>query len=167
MVSFPLRIWRHRRLVWRLATTQLRDRYASTAIGSLWAILQPIMMILVFWWSYSRLVEDLPKRPLVILFGIQIAAFGAVFSNCYDLQAGQLVGAVGGALAGMSLIVWKWPDRCDLTPTIPVLTMLLAPMLTIQHSDFFGSVPRTASACLAALPILGVMSLRLCGCVRA
>ena len=99
----------------------------------------------------------------MILLGIEVATFGAVFSNCHDLQAGQLAGAVGGALAGMSLVVWKWPDRCDLNSTVPILALLLAPMLTIQHTDFFGSVPRIASGCLAGMSVLAVVSARIGG----
>ena len=42
-------LWTHRRLIWQLALHDLRARYAATVVGSVWAIVNPLILILVFW----------------------------------------------------------------------------------------------------------------------
>jgi ABC-type polysaccharide/polyol phosphate export permease len=42
-------LWTSRRLIWQLARHELRARYAATVIGSVWAIVNPIVLIVVFW----------------------------------------------------------------------------------------------------------------------
>jgi ABC-type polysaccharide/polyol phosphate export permease len=44
----------NRRLIVQLAAYELRNRYASTAIGALWAMIQPILLIVVFWYVATR-----------------------------------------------------------------------------------------------------------------
>jgi ABC-type polysaccharide/polyol phosphate export permease len=37
----------HRRVLWRLALHDLRARYAATLVGSVWAVVNPLVVILV------------------------------------------------------------------------------------------------------------------------
>lgn len=46
-------IYQYRSLIWQLARHKLREQYAATLIGSFWAILQPLMTILVFWFVFT------------------------------------------------------------------------------------------------------------------
>lgn len=39
----------HRRTIWLLAVRNVRDRYTGTLGGMLWAILNPLLLLLVFW----------------------------------------------------------------------------------------------------------------------
>ena len=39
----------NRRLIWQLTLHELRSRYAATLVGSVWAVINPIVVILVFW----------------------------------------------------------------------------------------------------------------------
>ena len=50
MVCLMLRQFvQHRRTVWLLAVRNVRDRYTGTLGGMLWAILNPLLLLLVFW----------------------------------------------------------------------------------------------------------------------
>ncbi len=90
---------------------------------------------------------------MTVVLGILVAGMGATFVLSSDVQSGLLAGSVGGALAGIATLVWLAPDRCPLDAMVPALALLLVPMLEIQHTDFFGYVPRGASACLAMAPL--------------
>lgn len=46
-------LYKHRALIWQLAKHKLREQYAATLLGSFWAILQPIMTLIVFWFVFS------------------------------------------------------------------------------------------------------------------
>lgn len=58
MTASPVRFGRdllaNRRLIFQLARFELRNRYASTAAGALWALIQPILLIMVFWFVATR-----------------------------------------------------------------------------------------------------------------
>jgi len=41
-------LWRYRQLFWILGLRDVKVRYKQTAIGALWAILQPVMIMIVF-----------------------------------------------------------------------------------------------------------------------
>jgi lipopolysaccharide transport system permease protein len=40
--------WGHRRLIWRLARRELAARYRGSLLGTLWMVLTPLMMLLVY-----------------------------------------------------------------------------------------------------------------------
>ena len=44
----------HRWTIWFFALRQLQDRYAGTWGGLLWAVLQPLMLLLVFWVVFEK-----------------------------------------------------------------------------------------------------------------
>ena len=41
-------IWRHRDLLWILALRDIKVRYKQTIVGALWAVLQPLLMMVIF-----------------------------------------------------------------------------------------------------------------------
>ena len=53
LLRFFKRIYMHRSLVWVMATQELKKRYAGSFIGIFWAIINPVMTILVFWVVFS------------------------------------------------------------------------------------------------------------------
>jgi ABC-type polysaccharide/polyol phosphate export permease len=63
-------IWRERRLVWQLSLHHFHQQYAATMIGSLWAVVQPLVTIAVFWFIFSygfRDISQAGKPPFVLL----------------------------------------------------------------------------------------------------
>lgn len=50
-------LWRHRELVYFLAWRDVKVRYKQTLLGVAWAILQPVLMMLVFMAVFGRLTD--------------------------------------------------------------------------------------------------------------
>lgn len=67
-------LYANRRLIWQLAVHELRGRYAATLAGSVWAIVNPIVVILVFWFvaTYGLRItfENGPPYFLVLFSGL-------------------------------------------------------------------------------------------------
>ena len=62
-------IWEYRELLLFLAWRDLKARYAQTAIGFAWAIIQPVMMMLLFtlvFSSFAKLPSDGVPYPLFV-----------------------------------------------------------------------------------------------------
>jgi len=71
----PLRLLRaNRRLIWQLALNELKGRYAATLVGSVWAVVNPLVVILVFWFvsAYGLKIsfQNGPPFHLVLFCGL-------------------------------------------------------------------------------------------------
>ena len=92
-VGFGLReLWRYHELLFFLALRDLKVRYKQTLLGITWAIVQPVMYMVVFTLFFGRVANlYTPKLPyaLVTLSGAVIWLF---FANSVQLAANSLVG---------------------------------------------------------------------------
>ena len=51
--SLPADLYKNRRLVMKLAKNDFKTRYAGSYFGTIWAFVQPIVTILVYWFVFS------------------------------------------------------------------------------------------------------------------
>ena len=51
--SLPMDLYRNRRLVFKLAKNDFKTRYAGSYLGIVWAFIQPVVTILVYWFVFS------------------------------------------------------------------------------------------------------------------
>ena len=73
MSSIFLRIWRWRRLVWELARRDFRSRYAGSAFGAAWAILEPLVQFALYLTVFSFFLGmRLEGRPGMASFGLYL-----------------------------------------------------------------------------------------------
>jgi ABC-type polysaccharide/polyol phosphate export permease len=64
-------VFLHRRTLWLLAVRNVRDRYAGTLGGILWAILNPLLLLLVFWVVFGvglRMQTEVGQPFVLVLF---------------------------------------------------------------------------------------------------
>lgn len=65
-------------LVWELAKTQFKLRYAGSILGYVWAILQPLLLFLILLFVFSLVFNDsIPHYSLHLLTGIIIWTYFA------------------------------------------------------------------------------------------
>lgn len=65
MKKFLHDLWRDRAVIWELAKNDCKARYASSALGVVWSILQPLLNVFVLWFVFqlgfkSTPVDDIP-----------------------------------------------------------------------------------------------------------
>jgi lipopolysaccharide transport system permease protein len=86
-------LWRYRELAWVLTERDIKVRYKQTVLGFAWAIIQPVMMMVVFSIFFGRLAkmpsEGLPY-PLFVYAGLLPWTF---FSTAISGSATSLVGS--------------------------------------------------------------------------
>ena len=41
------------RLLWVFVRRDVREQYAGTMMGNLWALAQPALLVLIYWWVFS------------------------------------------------------------------------------------------------------------------
>lgn len=64
-MNFLTEIYKERKLLWELAKNDCKARFSSSALGSIWTFLQPLVNILVIWFVFqvgfrTAPVEDVP-----------------------------------------------------------------------------------------------------------
>lgn len=48
-----LDFWKNRKLIWKLARNDFKTRYAGSYFGVLWAMVQPVVIVLVYWFVFQ------------------------------------------------------------------------------------------------------------------
>ncbi|MBQ6544319.1 MAG: ABC transporter permease [Lachnospiraceae bacterium] len=61
----PVEIWNNRRLIVKLAVNDFRTRYAGSYLGIIWAFIQPVITVFVYWMVFglgfkSGMTADMP-----------------------------------------------------------------------------------------------------------
>ena len=49
----PLELWQNRRLIWKLSKNDFKTRYAGSYMGMVWALVQPVVTILMYWFVFE------------------------------------------------------------------------------------------------------------------
>ncbi len=143
-------LWKYRELLYFLAWRELKVRYKQTFLGITWAVLQPLMYMVVFNLFFNRFVGIYSVGPyaLVALSGSVIWLY---FANSVTLASGSLVG-------NASLLTKVYFPRL-LAPLAPVCAALvdlaLSLGLLIVVMAAYGYYPEPERAWMA-LPFIGL-----------
>ena len=52
--KLPGEFWSNRKLIWRLSKNDFKTKYAGSYLGILWAMIQPIVTVLVYWFVFEK-----------------------------------------------------------------------------------------------------------------
>lgn len=135
--SWPFReIYRYRELLWAMAYRDYRVKYAHTGIGLLWALFQPLLMLLLLGLAFGMVAPvdtgEIP-RPLFTAAGLCAWSYCSVIiaeSGHSILSAQQMIRKVYFP----RLII---PASKAITALIDLLTMLLVLALLMYLYGFY------------------------------
>jgi lipopolysaccharide transport system permease protein len=144
-------IWAHRELLYFFTWRDLKVRYKQTAFGAAWAVLQPVLLMLVFSASLGRLPGVGPAGlpyPLFVFAGLVP----------WTLFASSLAGASNSLVSGEAIITKVYFPRL-LLPFASVGSFLLDFVISLAALAvvmlYFGAAP---SAAIVWLPLLTLMA---------
>jgi lipopolysaccharide transport system permease protein len=86
-------LWRYRELLWILTERDIKVRYKQTALGFAWAIIQPVMLMVVFsifFGTLAKMPSDGLPYPIFVYAGLLPWTF---FAGSIASSAGSLVGS--------------------------------------------------------------------------
>lgn len=55
LMILPRELWQSRRVILRLAKNDFRKRYAGSALGAIWALVQPIVTVVMYWIVFDKI----------------------------------------------------------------------------------------------------------------
>lgn len=151
-------LWRFRELLYFFSWRDLKVRYKQTAIGVLWAFVQPVLAIVVFSIFFGRLAgmpSDGAPYPLFVSVGVILWQFfsGALtdVSNCLIAHQAILTKVYfPRLLLPISAVLTK---LVDLSVAVLVLACVMA---------YYGRAPSVVGV-LRILPMLGIAAMAALG----
>jgi lipopolysaccharide transport system permease protein len=146
-------LWRYRELFYFLAWRDLKVRYKQTVIGIAWAVIRPLLMMIIFTVLFSRIAgltspDDVPYPVLVMAGLIAWQFFAAVMGE-----------GSNSILANASLITKVYFPRiivpCSVS-AVATADLAITWVLTLGIMAFYGVLPSWQIVFLPAFLILGL-----------
>lgn len=85
-------LWRYRELLGFLAWRDLKVRYKQTFLGIIWAVLQPVLYMIVFTLFFGKLANLYDEGKPYALLALAGSVIWLFFANSVNLAASSLVG---------------------------------------------------------------------------
>ncbi len=145
-------IWEYRELFYFFSWRDLKVRYKQTAIGVLWALIQPFLTMVVFSIFFGALIKvpsDGVPYPIFVYVGL---LFWHFFSDA--------LGETSNALVANKMIITKVYFPRLILPISSVITKFidfaLASIILIGLMIYYGYTPHLMGLCI--IPILLVLT---------
>ncbi|MEI6834518.1 MAG: ABC transporter permease [bacterium] len=112
-------VWRSRSLLKTMIWRDVKTRFAGSALGLLWAFLQPLCMMAILWFVFTYGLKTTPAGP-----GVSFVAWFFPAQIAWNfLQEGILGGA--GAVTDYSFLVRKVNFKVELLPVVKIGSSLI------------------------------------------
>ena len=85
-------LWRYRELIYFLTWRDIKVRYKQAVLGIAWALLQPVLTVLIFTVVFGVLLETPSQGLPYPLFAISALLPWQLFANALQRSSGSLVG---------------------------------------------------------------------------
>lgn len=137
MKDHLMRLIRYRGLLWTLALGELKARHRQTALGVLWALVQPVSMMLVFLTVFSVFVKVPVEGVSYAVFAYTGLLSWLFFANSLSLGSSSIV-------ANMSLIT---------KASFPREVIPLSRVLTVSFDFLVGATVLGVLLILSEVPV--------------
>lgn len=54
----PVELYQNRRLIWKLARNDFKKRYAGSYLGGVWAMVQPVVTVVMYWLVFDKIFNS-------------------------------------------------------------------------------------------------------------
>ena len=147
-------LWRFRELLYFLAWRDVKVRYKQTAIGVLWAVLQPVLTMLVFsvlFGRFGNMPSDGVPYPIFVYLGLLP----------WQYFASVLGQSVGSVVSGSQMITKIYFPRLIMPASTAVASLLdlaIASVMLGLMMVYFGISVSTGILLVPALVVLTMVN---------
>ena len=68
LFTIPSELYQNRKLIWTLAKNDFRTKYAGSYLGIIWAFVQPVVTVMVYWFIFGVVRQGAPKAVPFVLW---------------------------------------------------------------------------------------------------
>ena len=69
LMVLPMELYNSRKLIWRLAVNDFKKRYAGSYMGVVWALVQPVVTVLMYYFVFDRIFQT---RSQMVAGGVEV-----------------------------------------------------------------------------------------------
>jgi lipopolysaccharide transport system permease protein len=138
--------WKHRRLILRLARREVEARYKGSALGILWMILLPLLMLGVYTFVFNFVFKSQFTSPTGKTIPFFLAAYaGIILLNLFNESVGRSPGMMLGNVTYIKKVVFPLEILPYVTVAGELVTVVSsATLLGIFYWFTLGKPPHTA-----------------------
>lgn len=131
-------IWKNKKLIWNLGRNDFKKRFAGSYLGIVWAFVQPIVTILVYWFVFAKALNiggQTTKAGITVPYVLWLTA-GMVpwFFFSEALSSGT------NALLEYTYLVKKVVFQIDILPLVKMTSALFVHLFFIGFTLVFFAV---------------------------
>lgn len=117
LVEFPVQIYQSKKLILQLAKNDFKTKYAGSYLGIVWAFIQPVVTILVYWFVFDVGLRsgDVMEAPFILWLIAGLVPW-FFFSDAWNGGT--------GALIEYQYLVKKVVFQIDILPLVRVLSAM-------------------------------------------
>lgn len=67
--SLVSELWQNRQLIWKLAANDFKKRYAGSYMGKIWAFVQPVVTVLMYWIVFDKVFQT---KAQLVASGVEV-----------------------------------------------------------------------------------------------
>lgn len=115
VLGLPKELWDNRKLIWNLAKNDFKTKYAGSYLGIIWAFVQPIVTIMVYWFVFGLALRSSSPRPVPFVLWLVAGLIPWFF-----VQDGWMNGTQ--ALLSYNYLVKKVVFKINILPVVKLLS---------------------------------------------
>ena len=141
--SLVRELWQSRQLIWKLAANDFKKRYAGSYLGKIWAFVQPVVTVLMYWIVFDKVFQT---RAQLVASGVEVPYVLYLTAGLvpWFFFSEALAGGTS-ALLEYTYLVKKVVFKISILPLIKVIAA------SFTHL-FFAGVLLVIAACYGYLP---------------
>lgn len=124
LLTLPRELYQNRKLIWKLAKNDFKTKYAGSYLGIIWAFIQPVVTVAVYWFVFGYVRQGTPKAVPFVLWLIAGLVPWFFFQDALVQST--------NALIEYSYLVKKVVFKISILPIVKVLASLFV------HLFFMG-----------------------------
>lgn len=116
-VNFFKELYAERNLIYRLAKNDFKARYSASVLGIIWAFVQPLITVLVFWYVFQMGFRNAPVNDIPYILWFVVAYVPWIYFN--DMLTFGV-----NCLIDYSYLVKKMKFKVSILPVVKVLSSM-------------------------------------------
>jgi ABC-type polysaccharide/polyol phosphate export permease len=137
-VQFFIDILQNRDLLWNLTKKDLKQRYLGSYLGILWAFIQPVISVMIFWFVFQIGFKSMPVDNFPFILWLVCGMFPWFFIS-------DSVSSATDSIISNSYLVKKVVFRVSLLPIVKLLAAMVVHLFFVAilflMFGFYGYFP--------------------------
>ena len=122
IVILPIELWQNRQLIWKLAKNDFKTRYAGSYLGIIWAFVQPIITVLLYWFVFTIAI---PSRATTLNGELEIPYVLWLIAGLVPwFYFSEVVNSGTSVLLDYDYLVKKVVFKIDTLPVVKAISSL-------------------------------------------